>query len=217
MLNLAENSFGIIALVFFMAFLPLIAVTVTAFAKIAIVLMIVRNATGLQNLPPNVVMYGLAIILSAYIAFPIVSDSFERVQNTVPALETAEDWIKAGEEGSAPLKEFLKKHADEKQTAFFLSSTRKIWGDKYADDATPDDLVILVPSFLLSELTKAFEIGFLLFLPFIAIDIIVTTVLIALGMMMVPPSTIAIPFKLMLFVFVEGWSKIVQGLLLTYA
>ena len=83
---------------------------------------------------------------------------------------------------------------------------------------TPDDsLAVLVPSFLLSELTRAFEIGFLLYLPFMAIDIIVTTILVALGMMMVPPTTISIPFKLMLFVFLDGWTKLVHGLILTYA
>ena len=92
-----------------------------------------------------------------------------------------------------------------------------IWGQKYAAAASASSLQILVPSFLLSEMKRAFEIGFLLYLPFVAIDLIVTTVLVALGMMMVPPNTVSIPFKLMLFILLDGWTKVVHGLILSYA
>jgi type III secretion protein R len=214
--NFGDNSIAVIALVTILAFLPLIAVTVTAFAKVSVVMMIVRNAIGLQQLPPNVVMYGLAVILSVYVAVPIVSDAYQRVQNTDVNYSTVDGWYAAGETAAAPLQEFLRKHTDEQELAIFLSSTKKIWGPKYQTPRA-DDLTILVPAFLLTELTKAFEIGFMLYLPFVAIDIIVTAILIALGMMMVPPSTIAIPFKLMLFILVGGWTKVVQGLLLTYS
>ncbi|MEM6667368.1 MAG: type III secretion system export apparatus subunit SctR [Pseudomonadota bacterium] len=216
MTPVADNSFGIILLLGAMAFLPIVAVTVTAFAKIAVVIFIVRNALGVQQLPPNIVLYGLSIILAFYVAVPVLNEAYANVRDAQFQFQTFEEWEEAGELASSPLKEFLATHTDEEQLAFFLNSTTKIWGET---TATPqaDDLSVLVPAFLLSELTRAFEIGFLLYLPFMAIDIIVTTILIALGMMMVPPATIAIPFKLMLFVFVDGWTKIVQGLVLSYA
>ena len=212
-----ENGFGIIILLLGTAFLPMIAVTVTAFAKIAVVIFIVRNALGIQQLPPNIILYGLSLILSVYIAMPVLNESFTQLEASGLQFDTFDEWRDAGTTAVGPLKEFLTKHTDPKQLEFFLNSTVSIWGEGLAAQADRDSLTILVPSFLLSELTRAFEIGFLLYLPFMAIDIIVTTLLVALGMMMVPPTTISIPFKLMLFVFLDGWTKLIHGLILTYA
>jgi type III secretion protein R len=212
-----DNTFGLLVLVAAMAFLPIIAVTVTAFAKVAIVIFIVRNALGIQQLPPNIIVYGLAIILSVYVAMPVLEDAYTNVRDANLAFRTFGDWEEAAKRGVGPFQQFLRKFTDDKQLAFFLSSTTKIWGPDRAAELTENSLSILVPAFLLTELTRAFEIGFLLYLPFMAIDIIVTTILVALGMSQMQPTTIAIPFKLMLFVFVDGWSKIVQGLVLTYA
>ncbi|MEL7428642.1 MAG: type III secretion system export apparatus subunit SctR [Pseudomonadota bacterium] len=214
---LEDNSFGIIVLLLGTAFLPLVAVTVTAFAKIAVVIFIVRNALGIQQLPPNIILYGLALILSIYVAMPVLNESFSRLEETGFQFSTLDEWQNAGTMAMEPLKEFLQKHTDPKQLEFFANSTVTIWGDELSAKAGKDSMAVLVPSFLLSELTRAFEIGFLLYLPFMAIDIIVTTLLVALGMMMVPPTTISIPFKLMLFVFLDGWTKLVHGLILTYA
>ena len=213
----AENSFGIVLILLATAFLPLLAVTVTAFAKIAVVIFIVRNAIGVQQLPPNIILYSLSLILAAFIAAPVVGDAFAAVQAQQFAFEEFGDYQEAAQIASAPLREFLSRHADEAQLGFFVESTRSIWGERYAEGVDAESIFVLVPSFLLSELTAAFEIGFLLYLPFMAVDIIVTTILVALGMMMVPPTTIAIPFKLMLFVFLDGWTRIVQGLILSYA
>ncbi|MEM7291290.1 MAG: type III secretion system export apparatus subunit SctR [Pseudomonadota bacterium] len=214
---LADNSFGIIVLLLGTAFLPIVAVTVTAFAKIAVVIFIVRNALGIQQLPPNIILYGLALILSVYVSMPVMNEAYGRMSELGFQFNSIEEWQNAGQIALEPLKEFLQKHTDPKQLAFFSNSTVTIWGDELAKSATEDSMAVLVPSFLLSELTRAFEIGFLLYLPFMAIDIIVTTLLVALGMMMVPPTTISIPFKLMLFVFLDGWTKLVHGLILTYA
>lgn len=211
-----DNTFGMLLLVALMAFLPIVAVTVTAFAKIAIVIFIVRNALGIQQLPPNIIVYGLALILSTYVAMPVLEDAYSGVRDLNLTFKTFADWEEAGRRAIAPVVVFLRKFTDEKQLAFFMSSTAKIWGADRAVDITDQSLSVLVPSFLLSELTRAFEIGFLLYLPFMAIDVIVTTILVALGMSQMQPTTIAIPFKLMLFVFVDGWTKIVQGLVLTY-
>ena len=213
----AENSFGIILILLATAFLPLLAVTVTAFAKIAVVIFIVRNAIGVQQLPPNIILYSLSLILAAFIATPVMLDAYAAVQAQEFAFEEFSDYQDAAEVVSAPLREFLTRHADPEQLLFFLESTKSIWGERYSAGVDEQSLFVLVPSFLLSELTAAFEIGFLLYLPFMAVDIIVTTILVALGMMMVPPTTIAIPFKLMLFVFLDGWTRIVQGLILSYA
>lgn len=213
----AENSFGIIALLLATAFLPLLAVTVTAFAKIAIVIFIVRNALGIQNLPPNIVLYSLALILSAYISVPVLGDAYAVFEDRNFELQTLRDWQDAGEAAAVPLKQFLIKHTNQEQLLFFQNSAVSIWGEKYSAGLTTDSMLVLVPSFLISELTKAFQIGFLLYLPFMAIDLIITTILVALGMMMVPPTTISIPFKLVLFVLLDGWTKLVQGLILSYA
>lgn len=211
-----ENSFGIVILLLGTAFLPMVAVTVTAFAKIAVVIFIVRNALGIQQLPPNIILYGLALILSAYVAMPVMNEAFVRLEETGFQFDTLEEWQNAGKLAIEPLKDFLIKHTDPKQLEFFSNSTVSIWGEQLAAKTDDQSLAVLVPSFLLSELTRAFEIGFLLYLPFMAIDIIITTILVALGMMMVPPTTISIPFKLMLFVFLDGWTKLVHGLILTY-
>ena len=211
-----DNSFGIIVLLLATAFLPMVAVTVTAFAKISVVIFIVRQALGIQQLPPNIILYGLSLILSVYVAMPILNEIYTVLEADGFNYETIEDWMGAGQKAIEPLKAFLIRHTDPAQLEFFSSSTTQIWGEGLAASASKDSMTILVPSFLLSELTKAFEIGFLLYLPFMAIDIIITTLLVALGMMMVPPTTISIPFKLMLFVFLDGWTKLVHGLILTY-
>ena len=213
---ISGNSFGIVLLLLGTAFLPIVAVTMTSFAKIAIVIFIVRNALGIQQLPPNIILYGLAVILSVYIATPVLTEAYNAIQDQGYDLQGFEDYQRLGTAIAEPLRAFLIKHTNPEQLKFFLNTTTNIWGERYATAASPDAFTILVPSFLISELTKAFQIGFMLYLPFIAIDIIVTTILVALGMMMVPPTTISIPFKLMLFVFLDGWTKLVQGLVLSY-
>ncbi len=211
-----ENSFGIIILLLGTAFLPIVAVTMTSFAKIAIVMFIVRNALGIQQLPPNIILYALALILSIYIATPVLNEAYLAAELREFQLETFTDYQQMGAAIGEPIRAFLIKHTDQAQLQFFLDSTVNIWGEEYGSAVDREHFTILTPAFLISEMTKAFKIGFLLYLPFVAIDIIVTTILVALGMMMVPPTTISIPFKLMLFVFLDGWAKLVQGLVLSY-
>ncbi|GGH32048.1 putative translocation protein y4yL [Alsobacter metallidurans] len=215
-MNPSDNLFAILLFVAGMSFLPLIAVTVTGFAKISIVIFIVRNALGIQQLPPNIIVYGLSLILSVYIAMPVMNTAYTAVRDARLTYKTFSDYEEAGSRASKPLETFLRKHTDPAKLTFFVQSTGKIWAGDRAPPLAENSLAVLVPAFLLTELTKAFEIGFLLYLPFMAIDIIVTTVLVALGLMMIPPNTIATPFKLLLFTFVDGWTKIVQGLVLSY-
>jgi type III secretion protein R len=111
---------------------------------------------------------------------------------------------------------FLIKHSSEHERNFFVQTTKKIWPKKYADKVSRDNLLILVPAFLVSELTSAFQIGFLLYLPFIIIDLIISNILISMGMIMVSPIIISLPFKVLLFVLVDGWVRLVHGLILSY-
>jgi type III secretion protein R len=132
----------------------------------------------------------------------------EDVKN--PALQVAI------EDAFTPFKAFLIKHSSEQERRFFVQTTKKIWPKKYSDKMTEDNLLILVPSFLISELTSAFQIGFLLYLPFIIIDLIISNILISMGMIMVSPIIISLPFKVLLFVLVDGWVRLVHGLILSY-
>jgi len=119
--------------------------------------------------------------------------------------------------GVEPLRAFMLRNARPEQRDFFFNTAHRLWGESLAARLKDDDLVILMPAFLVSELTHAFEIGFLLYLPFVVIDLIVSNVLLALGMMMVSPVTLAMPLKLFLFVMVDGWTRLIQGLVLSYA
>jgi len=115
-----------------------------------------------------------------------------------------------------PYREFLLKHSSPDERAFFTETARELWADEHHDQISEDNLFILLPSFMVGELTIAFEIGFLLYLPFVVIDLVVSNILLAMGMMMLSPTTISLPFKLLLFVFLDGWSRLVHGLVLSY-
>jgi len=214
--ELNANVLSLIIVVMMLGFLPFVAVGVTAFAKITVVLLIVRNALGVQQTPPNMVIYGIALVLTVYIAAPMAAQLQTILTDPALNFETLDDWIAVFEEGIVPIKDFLLRHARPDDRAFFLEATASVWGPELAQGVEDDSLSVLVPAFLVSELTRAFEIGFLLYLPFLAIDLIVSAILMSLGMMMVSPIMIAIPFKLFLFVAVDGWSRLVQGLVLSY-
>ena len=202
-----------------LALAPFVAVMVTSFTKIVVVLSLLRNALGLQQVPPNVVINGLAIILSIYIMYPVLLESYSTIeqhasggpQKAVDARQLI-DLISTGKE---PLRSFLVKHSSDGERAFFLHTARQLL-PKEPSQVGADDYVVVVPAFTVTELTVAFQIGFLIFLPFLVIDLIVANILLALGMMMLSPTTVSLPFKLMLFVFLDGWAKLVHGLILTY-
>jgi len=214
--ELDANVLSLIIVVMMLGFLPFVAVAVTAFAKITVVLLIVRNALGVQQTPPNMVIYGIALVLTVYIAAPLAAQLQTILSDPALNFETLDDWLVVFEQGVEPIREFLLRHARLDDRAFFMEATASVWGPEMARGVDSESLSVLVPAFLVSELTRAFEIGFLLYLPFLAIDLIVSAILMSLGMMMVSPIMIAIPFKLFLFVAVDGWSRLVQGLVLSY-
>jgi type III secretion protein R len=207
----------LVAILVFMGLAPFVAMMITSFVKLVVVLSLIRNALGIQQIPPNMVMNGLALILTLYIMNPVMQETFEILQGqeiNTKEIASIRDAVLVGQ---APLKAFLLKHSNERERAFFFNSAKKLWSPEQAESLSDDDLMVLVPAFTVTELTSAFQIGFLIYLPFIAIDIIVSNILLAMGMMMVSPMTISLPFKLLLFVVVDGWTRLVHGLVLTYA
>ena len=214
-LNLTSPFYLMIPLAL-MALIPFMAVMGTSFLKLVVVFSILRNATGLQQIPPNIAMNALAIILTLYIMAPVGYEMYERIQPETLSFEDL-SWIETVQDGITPYREFLKANTTAEERNFFLKSARLLWPSRYQKELSGDDLMILLPSFCISELTKAFQIGFLLYLPFIIIDLIVSNILLAMGMMMVSPMTISLPFKLLLFVLLEGWTRLIHSLVLSYS
>ncbi len=201
-----------------MAVLPFAAMVVTSYTKIAVVLGLLRNAIGVQQVPPNMVLNGVAMIVSCYVMAPVLMEASEHMRTVSPGTvqSNAQQIIGAADAAREPLRRFLDKHADAAEKAFFLKSAAAIWPPERAAQLKKDDLLVLAPAFLLTELTAAFRIGFLLYLAFIVIDLVIANVLLAMGLSQVTPTNVAIPFKLLLFVVLDGWSKLIHGLVLTY-
>lgn len=212
----------ILALVVGVAMLPYVAVMVTAFTKLVIVFSLLRNALGLQQTPPNVVLNGLAIILSLYVMYPIgiqmtdIGKEYFKQHNLANTELDATAVLQAAVAAKQPLQDFLIAHTDDNERAFFLRTARNLLPEDKRHTVSENDLAVVIPAFTVSELSRAFQIGFLIFLPFLVIDLIVSNLLQALGMMMLSPTTISLPFKLLLFVLLDGWSKLIHGLVLTY-
>ena len=217
------DPFGLIVLLIGMSLMPFLAMIATSYLKIVVVMSLIRNALGIQSIPPNMVINALAMILSFYIMAPMVGESWTRLReglkdNKPEVLYQTELAAEAAE----PFREFLVEQTDEKQIAFFTRTAERLWATKDENGqlqpavVDPQSFFVLLPAFCVSELTKAFQIGFLVYLPFIAIDIIVSNILLAMGMMMVSPVTISLPFKLLLFVMVNGWTLLIQGLVQSY-
>jgi flagellar biosynthesis protein FliP len=190
---------------------PSILILMTSFTRIVIVLSFVRQGLATQSMPPNQVLIGLALFLTFFIMAPIFAEVNE--QALTPFLDGELTQEEALEQAAIPMKEFMAKHTREKDLALFMG---------YAGMERPqslDDipLTALIPAFAISELKTAFQIGFLIFVPFLVIDMIVASVLMSMGMMMLPPVMIALPFKILLFVLVDGWYLIVQSLLLSFS
>lgn len=201
-----------------MAVLPFAAMVVTSYTKIVVVLGLLRNAIGVQQVPPNMVLNGVALIVSCYIMAPVFMDAADSMKPSAgrAGASSAQTLIAAAEAAREPFRRFLLKHADASEKAFFLKSAAAIWPPERVKALAPDDLLVLAPAFLLTELTAAFRIGFLAYLAFIVIDLVIANVLLAMGLTQVAPTNVAIPFKLLLFVVLDGWSQLVHGLILTY-
>lgn len=213
------NPVNLILLTALLALVPFFLTLVTAYIKVIVVTYLIRNALGVQQVPPTMVLTGLAMILSVFVMAPVGLKTYEAIEAQGTVLETTmnpNQIIEVAYKASDPLKNFLISNTEESILNGMNDTARRIWPTEIYQNIDKDSFIYVVPSFVISELTKAFQIGFLLYLPFIAIDLIISNILLAMGMMMVSPMTISLPFKLMLFVTLEGWLKLCQGLLYSY-
>jgi flagellar biosynthetic protein FliP len=199
-------SLQLLALMTTLSLLPSLLLMMTAFVRIIIVMSILRQALGTGQTPPNNVLVGISLFLTIFIMTPVFTDVYQNA--VVPYMEQGMKFDKALAAAEAPLRGFMTKQTREDDIALFMQMTRK--GDVESADAVP--FTTLVPAFITSELKSAFTIGFLIYIPFVVIDLIVASVLMAMGMAMLSPMMISMPFKLMLFVLVDGWSLLMGSL-----
>ena len=209
-----------------LSLLPFVLMMTTSFLKFSVVLSILRNAMGTQQIPPTPVILGLSMILTVYVMAPVGSEvlaSLEQEPVTVqgPAGDStaagdARDLLARLERVRPPLVRFLSRHARDKEVELFLHWGRTMGPPEWRQSLGRDHLLVLIPAFAISELTEAFAIGFLLFLPFLVVDMVVSNILLAMGMHMLSPVVVSLPFKLLLFIMIDGWSLLAQGLLSGY-
>lgn len=208
--GLTERALQMVALLTVLSLAPSILIMVTSFARIAIVLSLLRSAIGTQSAPPNTVLTGLALFLTFFVMSPTFETAYNNGVKPLVAGQIQE--VEAFERTTAPFKTFMLKHVRPTDLELFLDISRQ--PRPATPEATP--LQSLIPAFMISELRRAFEIGFLLFLPFLIIDLVVSSILISMGMMMVPPATVALPFKLIFFVLVDGWRLVAGSLVQSF-
>ena len=208
--GLTERVVQLVALLTVLSLAPSILIMMTSFTRIVVVLSLLRTALGAGTAPPNAVIVALALFLTAFVMGPALERAYETGIKPLVANEISAEV--AFERASDPLRAFMQKNVREKDVALFADMS------KAPLPATPEQmsLRILVPAFMISELRRAFEIGFLLFLPFLIIDLVVASVLMSMGMMMLPPVVVSLPFKLIFFVLVDGWNLVAGSLIQSY-
>jgi flagellar biosynthetic protein FliP len=206
----AAVSLQIIFLLTILSLAPSILIMMTSFTRIVVVLSFLRTAIGTQQMPPNQLIIGLALFLTFFVMAPV----WERVNNDAiqPLIEDEISYQVALDRGMVPMREFMLRQTRQKDMALFVRMA------KIGQPRTREDIPnsVLIPSFIISELRTAFQIGFLLFIPFLVIDLVVSSILLSMGMMMLPPIMISMPFKILLFVLVDGWNLIVQSLVASF-
>jgi len=208
--GLTERVIQLIAFLTVLSLAPSILVMMTSFTRIVVVLSLLRTALGTATAPPNAVIVALALFLTGFVMAPALQNAYD--VGIKPLINNEISVEQAFDRSSEPLKAFMQKNVREKDLMLFSDLSRE------PRPATPEEmsLRILVPAFMISELKRAFEIGFLLFLPFLIIDLVVASVLMSMGMMMLPPVVVSLPFKLIFFVLVDGWSLVAGSLIQSY-
>jgi flagellar biosynthesis protein FliP len=208
--GLTERVLQLIALLTVLSLAPSILVMVTSFTRIVVVLSLLRTALGTATAPPNAVLISLAMFLTAFVMWPTFVTAYDAGIRPLVANEITPE--QAFERASDPFRVFMMKNVRDKDLKLF----QDLSGQPVPDKPEDMSLRVLVPSFMISELKRAFEIGFLLFLPFLIIDLVVASVLMSMGMMMLPPVVVSLPFKLIFFVLVDGWSLVAGSLVQSY-
>lgn len=204
-----------------LSLLPFVVMILTPFLKIVIVLSLLRSAIGAQQAPPNQILNGVAFMLALFIMYPTGLKMYDVAQETINRLKPPESFlsqdatpyvIEVTSQTREPMRDFLKKNSTARHQALFYRMAYRILPEEHRDSLAPSDFIILVPSFITSQLKDAFEIGVLIYIPFFVIDLVTSNVLLAMGMMMLSPVTISMPLKLFLLVMLDGWTLLVEGL-----
>lgn len=204
------STISILVLLTILSLAPSIVILMTSFTRILIVLGFVRTALATQQMPPNQVLVGLALFMTLFVMAPTITEINETALQPYLAGEIEQQ--QAIDQAVLPMKKFMSAHTRPKDLLLFLNYSKVERPSGYADIP----LTTLVPAFAISELKSAFQMGFMIFIPFLVIDMVVASVLMAMGMMMLPPVMISLPFKILLFILVDGWYLVVKSLLLSY-
>ncbi|OJB89938.1 EscR/YscR/HrcR family type III secretion system export apparatus protein [Yersinia ruckeri] len=206
----------LIAIVALTTLLPFIIAAGTCFLKISIVLIMVRNAMGVQQIPSNIALNGIALLLSLFVMMPVINDINDYVREQKVEMTDVDSVNRFVDGGLGGYKSYLKKYSDPELLSFFESVQRG--RSEHEIDVEKEEVTLfsLLPVYALSEIKSAFEIGFYIYLPFVVIDLVISSILLALGMMMMSPVTISVPIKLILFVAMDGWALISKGLVMQY-
>jgi type III secretion protein R len=214
--SIASNQVQMMGLMAALALVPFAIVMLTSFSKIVVVLSMVRSALGTQQAPPTMVLTGLAAVLSAHVMAPTMERMWTAGRHVESEVGMGRELANRAGDIIAPLRDFLVKHGSAEERARFVETAKALRGADEADAVSEDDLAIVIPAFVITELKEAFIIAFLIFLPFLVLDMLLANVLLALGMQTLSPSQVSLPFKILLFVAVDGWSLLSRGLVLAY-
>lgn len=207
-----------------LALLPFAIMLLTSYIKIVVVLSLLRNALGVQQSPPNAVLSGIALLMTIYVMFPTMAAMYKKGEDymknkppsTLFSTDSAQYIVNVIDITKEPMREFLQRNSIGKHMTGFYQLAYRSFPEEFRKDLKVNDFIILVPSFITTQLKAAFEIGVLIYLPFFVIDLVTSNILLAMGMMMLSPLTIALPLKLLLIVMVDGWTLIIQGLVLSF-
>lgn len=215
-MSFAGTPLSMMGMLAVMSLLPFAVLMLTSFSKIAVVLSLARSAMGTQQAPPTLVLTGLAAVLSGHIMAPVMERMYDAGQAVYEDVGSGARILEGAGNVTEPLRAFLVKHGSAEERARLVDLARELRPPEEAERVHEESLFVVIPAFVLTELKEAFQIGFLVFLPFLVLDMVVANVLLALGMQSLSPSQVSLPFKILLFVAVDGWSLLARGLILGY-
>ena len=212
-----SNEYTLLALIALTAIIPFVVAAGTCYVKFSIVFVLVRNALGIQQVPSNLTLNGIALFLAMFVMTPVIQKGYEQYQADHINLNSVESVIQFADTGLDGYRDYLKKYSDKDLLDFFEKAQAGRLAEKRPDIVSDKpSIVALLPAYALSEIKAAFKIGFYLYLPFIVVDMVISCILLALGMMMMSPVTISVPIKLILFVAMDGWGLLSKGLVMQY-
>lgn len=215
-----------VAVIAAMAVAPYAIMLLTSFVKMVIVLGLLRQAIGVQNSPPNQVINGMALLMSIYVMAPTLLAMYDEgsslINDKAPksgeifSVQSAEYIVEVVNKTKEPLRKFLSRNSSKKHSRYFFQLAKKKFPPSFRKSLSQSNFIVLIPAYITSQVKGAFEIGVLIYLPFFVIDLVTSNILLAMGMMMLSPLTIALPLKLLLLVMIDGWTKVIQGIVLSY-